>query len=569
MPSSGVLERRYYPTVALVAAIDKSGSMAGTGPAQKIEVAKAGAAAAIGILENRDEAGVIGFDSAAQWVARLRSLSDRRAVLRELGTLRAGGGTNIYPAMVAAYGALKGSGQRVKHLILLSDGMSPAMDYDGLARKMRRDKVTVTTVAVGTDADTQTMRAIARAGGGRAYTASDPAMLPRIFTKEAMTVQRSYVVEEMFTPRLKQAHAVLSGVPLDAPPVLTGYVATHEKGEGELLLTSHRNDPILSVWRVGLGKAVAFTPDVEGNWTRAWVGWGPWGQLWSQIFRWSATGAGLGGIHLRSDWQAGKLTVVADALGDDGEYVNFARLVAATTGPGGERREVTLRQTGPGRYQGELLAPDPGAYLVSVTRRDGDAVVGAGKATVDVPYSPEFRPAADGRANLERVAALTGARIVTDPAQVFARDIAIPGTVRELRPALLYLLPFLLLLDVGARRVALPEGWFGRLTGPLVRLLPSRAPSPEVSHGLGRLRSAKHKVAHRQQDDGEDAAAPEASPPAAPARAVTARAAPVRPASGRAKPAKPAGTEAAEQARPAAAGSTTSRLLDLKRRTRR
>src|SRR5204863_5315559 len=93
--SMEVKERRYFPTVALVTAIDKSGSMAGIGPAQKIEVAKSGAEAAIEVLEERDEAGVVAFDDTAQWVSRLRSLSAKKEIRHELASLRAGGGTDI------------------------------------------------------------------------------------------------------------------------------------------------------------------------------------------------------------------------------------------------------------------------------------------------------------------------------------------------------------------------------------------------------------------------------------------------------------------------------------------
>ena len=540
-----VKERRYFPTVALVTAIDKSGSMAGVGKAQKIEVAKAGAAAAIEVLEERDEAGVVAFDSAAKWVARLTPLSARKSVLQRLATLRAGGGTDIYPAMSAAYDALKRSDRRVKHLIVLTDGQSPERDYQGLAAKMARDGITVSTVAVGDDADTYTLRLIAEAGKGRAYLATDPALLPRIFTKEALTIQRSYVVEEPFRAHQVGTHEVLSGIDFAAAPPLHGYVATWEKGQGELLLASHRNDPLLAVWRVGVGKAVAFTPDVAGPWAREWPAWPGWAQMWSQLFRWCAAEGAPGGIAVHATVDAGRLHGVADLVGAGGEYVNFARLEAAVVTPNGRRASLKLRQIAPGRYEARADAGEPGSYLATVTLPGPGGAAASGSATVDVPYAVEFRPSGQGHANLERVAAVTGAKLATGPEAVFRHDLPIPGDRKPLEPWLLALLPFLLLVDVGVRRVALPGGWLGRLLRPvLARLAPSRKPAAVPS--LGRLHEVKAAATERRDE------APAAPPPPSAAPATNQPPPP---------PSAPAATPPL--------GTTTSHLLDAKKRRSR
>lgn len=536
-----VKERRYYPSVALVTAIDKSGSMAGVGTAQKIEVAKAGAAAAIEILDSRDEAGVVGFDDAAQWVVKLQPLAERASMLRRLATLRAGGGTDIYPAMVEGGKALAASTMRVKHLILLSDGQSPGRDYQGLARDLVKAGITVTTVAVGADADAHTMRAIAQAGKGRSYVAVDPAMLPRIFTKEALTIQRSFVVEESFRPRLVTSHEILTGIDLSAAPALHGYVATFEKGLGEQILASPRNDPILSVWRAGLGKSAVFTPDVEGQWSRDWVRWDGWGRLMSQLFRWGAAAGAASDFHVSAVLEGGRLHVAADVVDHSGEYLNFANLEGVVTAPGGKRTATRLRQVGPGRYEANIAAGETGAHLITVRRADAaGATLAAGTATVDVPYSAEFRPAGEGRATLERVAGASGARLGIDPAQVFAHDLPIPGIARPLRPLLLWLLPFLLLLDVGVRRVALPDGWLEKLATRLPR---RRVPGAGPATAPSRLLTVKQAAVSRRDRD----ATPSTAVAVAPPPVATAEERVVAPA-------------------PTPRGSTTDRLLDVKRK---
>ena len=64
--------------------------------------------------------------------------------------------------------------------------------------------------------------------------------------------------------------AALWGIDPAAMPPLDGYVAASEKTGAEHLLATHRGDPLLSAWRVGLGKAVAFTSDAKGRWAGSW-----------------------------------------------------------------------------------------------------------------------------------------------------------------------------------------------------------------------------------------------------------------------------------------------------------
>jgi len=56
----------------------------------------------------------------------------------------------------------------------------------------------VTTIAVGTAADVQTLRSIADAGGGETYEVIDPNVLPRVFVREIRVVAErdSYGIDE-------------------------------------------------------------------------------------------------------------------------------------------------------------------------------------------------------------------------------------------------------------------------------------------------------------------------------------------------------------------------------------
>src|SRR2546426_11561050 len=85
---------------------------------------------------------------------------------------------------------------KIKHVIILSDGLTDPGDFRGIAAAMTRDKITMSTVAIGRDADIEFMRNLARWGGGRTYVAKDLYSVPKIFTAEAVMALRSFIVEE-------------------------------------------------------------------------------------------------------------------------------------------------------------------------------------------------------------------------------------------------------------------------------------------------------------------------------------------------------------------------------------
>src|SRR5262249_59106585 len=87
---------------------------------------------------------------------------------------------------------------------------------------------TLSTVAVGDDADNPLMGMLASIGGGRFYQVDSPETLPRIFTREASLASRSTIIEEPFSPRLSRPTPATNRIYWSAPPQTYGYVATPE-----------------------------------------------------------------------------------------------------------------------------------------------------------------------------------------------------------------------------------------------------------------------------------------------------------------------------------------------------
>ena len=59
------------------------------------------------------------------------------------------------PALQSAYQAAAASNARLKHIVLLTDGQSFDSGHDRLVESMRPYQITLSTVAIGSDADTK------------------------------------------------------------------------------------------------------------------------------------------------------------------------------------------------------------------------------------------------------------------------------------------------------------------------------------------------------------------------------------------------------------------------------
>jgi Ca-activated chloride channel family protein len=264
----------------------------------------------------------------------------------------------------------------------------------------------------------------------------------------------------------------MTGFDPEQLPTLDGYDYAQAKPKAQTILTSTRDDPVLTKWQFGLGRVVAWTADDGTDFARNWQNWDRYDDFWASLVRWALPDPENRPIQVGVSREGPEAVITVNAVGEQGDYVDLAETTATIKTPGGAvNADLPLYQSGPGEYQLRIAAPESGAYEIDLTqqRADGTVTETAGFA---VPPSPELQPAPDGAALLNALAARTGGRILSldDPGIVFSNAGLSGKALQDYRPVWLYplLAAFvLLLIELAVRLRFLP-----RLHG--LRLFPLR-----------------------------------------------------------------------------------------------
>jgi Ca-activated chloride channel homolog len=412
-------------TRALVLIIDKSGSM---GRDDKLEYGKAAARTVTKTLADTDLIAVIGFDSQPFVIVPLTPLSQSRPYFDELiNRLKARGTTYLMPAMEEAERMLAGSTASVKHVVVLTDGETggtAAMYYDMVSTMHREGGVTISTIAIGREANLPLLESISKYGGGSFYQTDSAANLPELFLQDVKSHGgETTMVEKDFTPITVRPDSLLKELGGRQLPAIKGFVATELKPQATLdafINRANTRDPLIASWRYAAGKAVAVTTDASGRWSGPWVQDGIFGQVWSKVLSWMtpqtaateqkfdvALGYREGRIHLR-------LTNYSD------RPAPAAALVSATiTRPDGSRMQSALSEEVPGELYGSFDAPRAGTYNITLKAATADALAFPPLAyTVSPAINAELPRPEPNYALLERLAAGSGGRLNPSPGDV-------------------------------------------------------------------------------------------------------------------------------------------------------
>lgn len=445
------------PSLAMALVIDKSGSMDG----DKIEMAKSAARSAVELLGKSDQVGVIAFDGETFVISEMQSATNKGRISDDISRIEAGGGTTMYPAMEKAFDVLRGTAARLKHVIVLTDGVSSPGDFAGIAGEMAQNRITVSTVSLGTDSDTSLLEEIAKAGQGRYYFTDDPANVPQIFAKETVTASKSAIDEQPFVPQVIRTTQALKGIDVENAPFLLGYVMTRPKPTCEVILATEKGDPLLVWWRYGLGMSVAFTSDAKTRWAAEWLTWPDFPKFWAQVVRHTMRKSEAKGVMVEVVQRGGEATVTLDAIDPTGRFLNQAQTEITIIDPQLGNRKLPLEQTAPGRYVARFTTPHSGAYHLELTQKKAGQLLYQQSRGLNVGYNDELRLRPTNEELLRKIAAASNGQYDPAAAAIFAPTEKTAARPTPLWPWLVTAAAILIVFDVFLRRVDLSI-WLGR-----------------------------------------------------------------------------------------------------------
>lgn len=510
---------------------------------------------AIKVLGKQDEVGVIAYGPGGEdWIFELTPAGDYDVMVPKINAAAIGDMPAFGPTMEIGLKGLKKSDAATKHMIIISDG-DPQLAPPKLMQDFISSKISISTVAIFPHGGTEigTLRNIANATNGRYYFPADPNELPSIFIKEAKTLKRSMIQEKEISPQVGFSSPVLEGI--DGVPKLQGFVLTSLK---ENALTENvlfavpddaaedETDPVLAIWRYGLGTTAAFTSSLSNQWANDWVDWEQYTAFVKQLL-----------IRISRVQKAGHLRMWTYNSGGQGVIMvedfhpeeDFLEVGARVTGPGGLETTIPLKQVGPRRYQGTFPVDDKGQFQVTAIGKSGereDRVHGG----FIVSYSPEYLKFTSNMNTLREIREATNGQeldATTTADQIYNRR-APKTSSKPVFDWFLIAIACLIPLDVAVRRVQIDWSVVAHTLG--------FGRQSEKTQTMGALLAKKKEVGETWKSQTEQR-------PSQPGSATS----PFiqQPAKRTAETPKPAPKK---ETRPPDQGSetTTSRLLDMKRK---
>jgi len=418
-------EPAQLPSLALVFVLDRSASMTG----RKIQLLKEAAAASVELLDERDLLGLCAFHTEPEWLFELGPAREKERIYERLAALQAGGGTNLLPALEEAYAQLREAEAKVKHIVVFSDGKTTGRReaFLELARRIREERITLSAIGIGESPDVALLRLLAEEGGGKLYLVKDPEELAQVTLEETQRIARPrWVTGEIEPLPGPYAHLLGAELELGELPELGGYVLTYPKAASEPLLLTEEGDPLLSLWRYGLGRVGVLNVDLEGRWSAEWLKWEGlprlFAQLIGQLWGWGEV-AGEPSIRLQIEPEltGDGLEIIAEVV-EGGRWANLLELRASLSGAEAGLparsghdgpRSIPMEQVAPGRYRARVEGLPQGVYLLRVSAEHGGQGKGEGEGAIAkellaLPYPEEYRRIGTDELLLEEIVAATG-----------------------------------------------------------------------------------------------------------------------------------------------------------------
>jgi len=248
-------------SVSIIMALDTGVSGAGiintTGSTgvSFIDVQKALAIEVLRSISGTSRVGIVESNTNPSIVSKLSELGPKLDELSDLvSKVKLHDATRIYDSISISQQLLRlerGS----KNIIVITDGNVGKYDQGVTLKAVDQaasEGIKIFTIGVGQDADQRFLEEMARRGNGR-YFQTDQRNRLNIFFGDPDHDNQGKM--SMFIYDIN--HFITSKIDTEIP--VTGYNSVYPKGTAQLLVTTTNGDPLLTVWRVGLGRVASLS----------------------------------------------------------------------------------------------------------------------------------------------------------------------------------------------------------------------------------------------------------------------------------------------------------------------
>ncbi len=370
--------------LALFLVIDRSNSMGFNSrlstlrDGEKLRYAIKAGIAVVKQLKDRDSVGVIAFDARPHEIAPLRPLkTNREALLAALPRIVESGGTDFYDALASASEQLSQSRVSRKHIVLLTDGDTNRAgqgEYRALIKKLARSGISVTTIRIGDNTvNLKLLQSISEGTGGSFHHVENAQMLPDLMLRDTSRALRKVAPRtETYLPAITTDHQLLIGTREGEIPHLAGYAFSKPKPNSETLLhvtRADRKDPILNVWRYGLGRVAAFTASPSDE-AETWPAWSGFGRFWSRLAFWSARSESDEDLSVESHRNYDSTTIITRIF----PTFPTTASISGQLDVGGDSIDLDFSASDGSSFRTTTIPLPTGRYPIRIRRRQGDTV---------------------------------------------------------------------------------------------------------------------------------------------------------------------------------------------------
>ncbi|MBN4049161.1 VWA domain-containing protein [archaeon AH-315-M20] len=235
------------------------------GTADYVNIEKAQAVSIIKSLDEKNNVGVIAFNTVPYKVADIKPLSEHKEELIDKVSRLVFDGQSFFNLGIDSANKMLRGVSGGKNIILISDGKTTynkLMDDTKQSTKQAAARgMKVYVAGVGDRRNDEFLKEVAALGDGIYFPIDASNRLKIIFGEPESTDDKEYLNRLIL---LDTTHFITYNQTLDV--VVTGYNYAIPKPSSRMLITTNKNIPIMVAWRFGLGRVVSLATDDGSKW---------------------------------------------------------------------------------------------------------------------------------------------------------------------------------------------------------------------------------------------------------------------------------------------------------------